>query len=50
VHKRSIGQLQVSVVGIGCNNFGARLDQGGTNEVVHAALDHDITFFDTADI
>src|ERR1700719_1552752 len=42
--------LQVSVVGIGCNNFGRRLDAAGAAKVVHAALDEDITFFDTADI
>jgi aryl-alcohol dehydrogenase-like predicted oxidoreductase len=40
----------VSIVGIGCNNFGARLDQSGTNAVVAAALDAGINFFDTADI
>jgi aryl-alcohol dehydrogenase-like predicted oxidoreductase len=44
------GVLQVSVVGIGCNNFGRRLDMAGTASVVHAALDEGITFFDTADI
>jgi aryl-alcohol dehydrogenase-like predicted oxidoreductase len=42
--------LQVSVVGIGCNNFGRRLDAEGAAKVVHAALDEGITFFDTADI
>jgi aryl-alcohol dehydrogenase-like predicted oxidoreductase len=47
---RTIGSLDVSVVGVGCNNFGARLDQDGTNAVVHAALDAGINFFDTADI
>jgi aryl-alcohol dehydrogenase-like predicted oxidoreductase len=44
------GVLQVSVVGIGCNNFGRRLDAAGAARVVHAALDEGITFFDTADI
>jgi aryl-alcohol dehydrogenase-like predicted oxidoreductase len=44
------GVLQVTVVGIGCNNFGRRLDAAGTAAVVHAALDEGITFFDTADI
>jgi aryl-alcohol dehydrogenase-like predicted oxidoreductase len=43
------GVVQVSVVGIGCNNFGRRLDAAGAARVVHAALDDDITFFDTAD-
>jgi aryl-alcohol dehydrogenase-like predicted oxidoreductase len=41
--------LSVSVVGLGCNNFGARLDFAGTRAVVHAALEAGITFFDTAD-
>jgi aryl-alcohol dehydrogenase-like predicted oxidoreductase len=48
--RRAIGSLDVSLVGIGCNNFGARLDQAGTSAVVHAALDAGINFFDTADI
>jgi aryl-alcohol dehydrogenase-like predicted oxidoreductase len=47
---RSIGSLSVSVVGLGCNNFGLRLDQAGTDEVVAAALDTGINFFDTADV
>lgn len=47
---RRIGSLEVSVVGLGCNNFGMRLDAGATREVVHAALDAGINFFDTADI
>jgi aryl-alcohol dehydrogenase-like predicted oxidoreductase len=49
---RQIGNsgLQVSVAGLGCNNFGMRLDIEGTRKVVHAALDHGITLFDTADI
>jgi aryl-alcohol dehydrogenase-like predicted oxidoreductase len=42
--------LQVSVVGVGCNNFGRRLDLAGTREVVDAALDAGITLFDTADV
>ncbi|MFD0973280.1 aldo/keto reductase [Plantactinospora endophytica] len=42
--------LVVSVVGIGCNNFGRKLDAGGTRAVVDAALDAGINFFDTADI
>ncbi len=46
---RSIGSLHVSVVGIGCNNFGRQLDLSATREVIHAALDNGITFFDTAD-
>jgi aryl-alcohol dehydrogenase-like predicted oxidoreductase len=47
---RRIGSLTVSVVGLGCNNFGKRLDAGRTASVVHAALDAGVTFFDTADI
>ncbi|HEY5024769.1 MAG TPA: aldo/keto reductase [Acidimicrobiales bacterium] len=47
---RPIGSLEVSVVGLGCNNFGGRLDYDGTAAVVHGALDAGITFFDTADI
>ncbi|MFJ2818560.1 aldo/keto reductase [Streptomyces sp. NPDC087294] len=39
----------VSVVGVGGNNFGSRLDEEGTKAVVHAALDAGITLFDTAD-
>src|SRR3954449_13395870 len=42
--------LVVSVVGIGCNNFGRKLDLDGTREVVDAAIDAGITLFDTADI
>src|SRR6476659_4781147 len=47
---RKIGSLSVSVVGLGCNNFGGRLDADATARVVHAALDAGINFFDTADI
>lgn len=47
---RSIGSLQASVIGLGCNNFGRRLDEERSTAVVHAALDAGITFFDTADI
>ena len=41
--------LAVSVVGLGCNNFGMRIDAEQTTAVVHAALDAGITLFDTAD-
>jgi aryl-alcohol dehydrogenase-like predicted oxidoreductase len=49
---RALGNsgLVVSVVGLGCNNFGARLDLTGTRAVVDAAIDAGITLFDTADI
>jgi aryl-alcohol dehydrogenase-like predicted oxidoreductase len=40
----------VSVVGIGCNNFGRKLDAESTEQVVDAAFDAGITLFDTADI
>ena len=46
---RSLGQLQVSVVGLGCNNFGMRLDIEGTKRVVDAAIDAGINYFDTAE-
>jgi len=42
--------LEVSVVGLGCNNFGKRLDLDGTAAVLEAALAAGINFFDTADI
>jgi len=47
---RRIGSLEVSVVGLGCNNFGGRLDAEATASVVDAALDAGINFLDTADI
>ncbi len=50
MQKRSIGSLEVSVVGIGCNNFGVRSDAATTNAVVAAAIEAGINFFDTADI
>lgn len=46
---RRIGSLEVSVVGLGCNNFGYRLDIRETAAVVHAALDAGVSFLDTAD-
>jgi len=49
VQTRSIGSLAVSVVGIGCNNFGRELDGEATDRIVHAAIDAGITLFDTAD-
>jgi aryl-alcohol dehydrogenase-like predicted oxidoreductase len=47
---RSIGSLQASIVGLGCNNFGGRIDADATERVVRASLDAGITLFDTADI
>lgn len=46
---RRIGSLEASEVGIGCNNFGWRLDAEATTQVVGAALEAGINFFDTAD-
>jgi aryl-alcohol dehydrogenase-like predicted oxidoreductase len=42
--------LKVSEIGLGCNNFGMRIDQAATDAVVAAALDAGVNFFDTADI
>jgi aryl-alcohol dehydrogenase-like predicted oxidoreductase len=42
--------LHVSVVGLGCNNFGTRLDLAGTKAVIDAAIDVGVTLLDTADI
>jgi aryl-alcohol dehydrogenase-like predicted oxidoreductase len=42
--------LAVSVIGLGCNNFGRRIDDRQVDEVVHAALDAGVNLFDTADI
>lgn len=42
--------LQVSVVGLGCNNFGMRCDFDQSKAVVHQALEAGITLFDTADV
>jgi aryl-alcohol dehydrogenase-like predicted oxidoreductase len=47
---RRIGQLDVSIVGLGCNNFGRRIDAEQTQRVVDAAIDAGVNFFDTADI
>jgi aryl-alcohol dehydrogenase-like predicted oxidoreductase len=50
LEQRSLGVLgpEVSVVGLGCNNFGRRVDVSGTRAVVDAALEQGITFFDTS--
>jgi aryl-alcohol dehydrogenase-like predicted oxidoreductase len=52
MNQRTVGKsgLQVSVVGLGCNNFGALIDLEASRKVVHKALDLGITLFDTADI
>src|SRR5262249_11133823 len=52
VEYRNLGRsgLKVSLVGLGCNNFGGRMDAEQTTAVINACLDAGITFFDTADI
>ncbi len=49
---RNVGQsgLRVSKVGLGCNNFGQKLDQKASKRVIDAALDAGIDFFDTSDV
>ncbi len=49
---RSVGasSLKASQVGLGCNNFGMRIDLEATRAVLHAALDAGVTFWDTADL
>ncbi|HTU02582.1 MAG TPA: aldo/keto reductase [Candidatus Sulfotelmatobacter sp.] len=49
---RNLGKsgLQVSPAGLGCNNFGGRMDLEASRKVVHKALDLGITLFDTADV
>ena len=46
---RSLGSLQVSVIGLGCNNFGMMIDAEATKAVVDAAIDAGINYFDTAE-
>lgn len=52
MEQRNIGKsgLRASLLGIGCNNFGPRLDVEATKKVVYRALDLGVTFFDTADV
>jgi aryl-alcohol dehydrogenase-like predicted oxidoreductase len=52
MEKRRLGgsELEASVLGLGCNNFGMKIDLAGTRAVVDAALDVGINFFDTADM
>ena len=49
---RNLGQsgLRVSAIGLGCNNFGGRIDLEASRAVIHKALDLGITLFDTADV
>jgi aryl-alcohol dehydrogenase-like predicted oxidoreductase len=52
VEKRPLGKsgIQASLVGLGCNNFGMKIDLAASRAVITAALDAGITFFDTADL
>jgi aryl-alcohol dehydrogenase-like predicted oxidoreductase len=52
MEERTLGRsgLRVSLVGLGCNNFGGRIDLEASRAVIHRALDLGITLFDTADI
>jgi aryl-alcohol dehydrogenase-like predicted oxidoreductase len=50
MENRRIGSLEVTTVGLGCNNFGRRMDAAATTAVVNAALDAGINFLDTADV
>ncbi|MGZ8782970.1 MAG: aldo/keto reductase [Gaiellaceae bacterium] len=43
-------ELEVTVVGLGCNNFGGRIDEDASRAVIDAALAAGVTFFDTADV
>lgn len=47
---RKIGSLDVTVIGIGGDNFGGRVDESRTREILHAAIDEGINFLDTADV
>src|SRR6185436_17112012 len=49
---RNLGRagVKVSALGIGCNQFGGKVDQAGTKAIVQRALDLGINFFDTADV
>src|SRR5947209_10273158 len=50
--QRNLGKsgLRVSLVGLGCNNFGGRMDLESSTKVIHRAIDAGITLFDTADV
>ena len=47
---RTLGELEVSVAGLGCNNFGMTVDEERSKAIIEAALDVGINHFDTADI
>jgi aryl-alcohol dehydrogenase-like predicted oxidoreductase len=50
MESRDLGPLEVSVVGLGCNNFGRRIGESESAEIVAAALEAGVTLFDTADV
>ena len=52
MEQRTLGHsgLVVSLAGLGCNNFGQRIDDDASRQVIHKALDLGVTLFDTADI
>src|SRR4051812_26917617 len=50
MEKRKIGTLEVSIVGVGCNNFGMRSDEAHSKEVIDTAREEGVNFFDTADM
>jgi aryl-alcohol dehydrogenase-like predicted oxidoreductase len=47
---RKIGALDVTLAGLGCNNFGMRIDEDASRAVVAAALEAGVNHFDTADV
>jgi len=50
LERRKIGKLEVSLTGLGCNNFGWRIDEAASARVIDAAIEAGINFFDTADL
>lgn len=50
MEKRRIGSLEVTLAGLGCNNFGKRISDEASLQVIEAALEAGVNFFDTADI
>lgn len=52
MEERNLGNsgLRVSLVGLGCNNFGGRIDPAASKPVIRKALDLGVTLFDTADV
>src|SRR3954447_14620444 len=47
--QRRLGELSVSVVGVGCNQLGTSCDEATTARIIGEALDSGVTYFDTAD-